>query len=220
MTLPFLLSKHDCVVFDLDDTLYKEQSFVKSGIKHCLEFAKLSASDEEVLNLLEELDWINYVVEHSEVQLSKEDVLNEYRTHLPLLELDREVHDMLNTFLEKGIHVGIITDGRSVTQRNKLNALGILEKIDTVIISEEIGSEKPSQQNFRSFDKFNNKFYVGDNPKKDFVAPNSMGWTTIMLLNNGENIHEQNIQSYPVEYHPHLAIEELSSLMPRILSFG
>lgn len=84
MTLPFLLSKHDCVVFDLDDTLYKEQSFVKSGIKHCLEFAKLSASDEEVLNLLEELDWINYVVEHSEVQLSKEDVLNEYRIHLQI----------------------------------------------------------------------------------------------------------------------------------------
>ena len=71
MTLPFLLSKNDCVVFDLDDTLYKEISFVKSGIKHCLEFANLSASDEEVLNLLEKSDWINYVVEHSEIKLSK-----------------------------------------------------------------------------------------------------------------------------------------------------
>ena len=47
-----------------------------------------------------------------------------------------------------------------------------------------------------------------------------MGWITIMLLNNGENIHEQNIQSYPDEYHPQIAIEELASLMPQILSFG
>ena len=59
---PFLLSENDCVVFDLDDTLYKEISFVKSGIKHCLEFAELSASDQNVYNLLRDTDWISSLI--------------------------------------------------------------------------------------------------------------------------------------------------------------
>jgi len=34
--------------------------------------------------------------------------------------------------------------------------------------------------------------YVGDNSKKDFVAPNRLGWRTICLKNDGHNIHEQD----------------------------
>ena len=31
--------------------------------------------------------------------------------------------------------------------------------------------------------------YVGDNPVKDFVAPNAMGWTTIQIVRDG-GIHD------------------------------
>ena len=31
--------------------------------------------------------------------------------------------------------------------------------------------------------------YVGDNPAKDFVAPNAMGWTTVQIVRDG-GIHD------------------------------
>ena len=35
-------------------------------------------------------------------------------------------------------------------------------------------------------------YYIGDNTKKDFIAPNKLGWETICLRDNGLNIHQQN----------------------------
>ena len=52
----------------------------------------------------------------------------------------------------KNIRLGIISDGRSRTQRNKLRALG-LDWIEDVVISEEFGSEKPCEANYLYFEK-------------------------------------------------------------------
>ena len=43
--------------------------------------------------------------------------------------------------------------------------------------------------------------YFGDNPKKDFLGPNQLGWETIGLLDRGFNVHEQSL-SFPKEYQP------------------
>jgi len=41
--------------------------------------------------------------------------------------------------------------------------------------------------------KYNeNYIYIADNPNKDFITPNKLGWTTICLLDRGQNIHKQN----------------------------
>ena len=90
----------------------------------------------------------------------------------------------------------MITDGRSVQQRNKIKALGLSEYFDDVIISEEFGSEKPNINNYKYFvDKYGYSYkyvYIGDNINKDFIAPNLLGWSTICLLDNGKNIHKQS----------------------------
>ena len=49
---------------------------------------------------------------------------------------------------ENNITIGIITDGRSIQQRSKLEALGLYEYTNQVVISEEIGSEKPNLKNY------------------------------------------------------------------------
>ena len=41
-----------------------------------------------------------------------------------------------------GFEMGIITNGRSETQRLKIKALGIEELIDVLLISDEIGLKK------------------------------------------------------------------------------
>jgi putative hydrolase of the HAD superfamily len=66
------------------------------------------------------------------------------------------------------------------------------------VISEEFGSEKPEMSNFVEVEKFfgNGRFfYFGDNYYKDFIVPNKLRWTTITLLNDGNNIHNANLNN-------------------------
>ena len=131
-----------------------------------------------------------------------------YRTHRPDIHLEEDVVTTLDALKTSGCTMALITDGRSVQQRNKIAALGLNRWIadEDIVVSEEIGSEKPDEANYRRImnrhpdaDRF---FYIGDNPKKDFIAPNRLGWTTICLLDNGENIHPQRFDDTPPQAQP------------------
>lgn len=87
---------------------------------------------------------------------------------------------------------------------------------ENLIISEEFGSEKPSSSNYEYFMKrfpFADEYiYIGDNLKKDFIAPNSLGWKTICLLDDDRNIHKQDFSLAP-EYLPYYTVYALSEIM-------
>jgi putative hydrolase of the HAD superfamily len=55
--------------------------------------------------------------------------------------------------------------------------------------------------------------YVADNPMKDFVWPNRLGWTTVQLLDNGRNVHSQTIQLPGDDYRAQLTIDRFSKLL-------
>ena len=91
--------------------------------------------------------------------------------------------------MEKGIKVGIITDGRPKGQRNKLEALEL--KVDDVIITDELGGiqfRKPCDIAFRIMKQkwrlnFSEIVYVGDNQQKDFQAPQQPGMKSVYFQN-------------------------------------
>ena len=106
-----------------------------------------------------------------------------------------------------------MTDGRSVTQRLKLEALGLGGL--PVYISEEYGEPKPCPIRFELIaDSYpgRNLVYVGDNPKKDFVTPNRMGWTTFGVVNAGRNVHSQELGRLEKKFHPDYWIECVEDL--------
>ena len=117
------------------------------------------------------------------------------------------------------MRLGLITDGRSNTQRAKIAALG-LEKYFTpadIIISGETGQDKENQLPFRLMEERNpgetEFIYVGDNPAKDFRWPNRMGWETVQLDDiNRENTHSQLID-VPAEYRAKRHITSLRQLL-------
>lgn len=207
------------VCFDLDDTLYKEIDFLKSAFREIAEYAlsisanlNMSADDlyEGMLDAyFSQKDAFDYLVASVGTDLGKPTLLNRYRNHVPQIALSEGAFELLTELKNRGYEVGIITDGRSVQQRNKIKALG-LDKIfseGNIIISEEFGTEKPNIDNYRYFMKqFPNVtdfIYIGDNVNKDFVAANILGWTTICLRDNGMNIHKQifdNDHSYLPKY--------------------
>jgi putative hydrolase of the HAD superfamily len=188
-------------IFDLDDTLFQEIDFLKSAYRKIADdFLALTKKDvyEEMLRKYNDgedvFGWLiaSYTDKVSELTLNH--LLKIYREHVPQITLAKEVGQFLTTLKKNGVPLGLITDGRSITQRNKLKALGIEHYFDDVIISEEFGTSKPHPDNFLYFEKkYPGKkfYYVGDNTSKDFIVPLQLGWTCICIRDNGQNIHAQ-----------------------------
>ena len=130
-------------------------------------------------------------------KLSIEKYLELYRFHYPSLSLPKETIELINRISNKNIEFSIITDGRSVSQRNKIKSLGLSQLSKNIIVSEETCYEKPHPNNFKLIEQIypnKNLVYIADNTAKDFFAPNILGWDTICLLDNGINIHKQNFE--------------------------
>lgn len=205
-------------MFDLDDTLYKEQDFVRSGFNAVAELLKASgrqASLEELLALRAAgcQDPFATILARCGANVAKEDLVAAYRDHHPRLSLSMETSALLNNWRSSSRTIGLITDGRSVTQRNKIAALGLAGAFDYVVISEEIGASKPNELSFRSFESRypgRELVYVGDNLAKDFVTPNRLGWTTVCLLDDGRNIHPQDFDVTPEDHLPQHCIQRIA----------
>jgi len=182
------------IVFDLDDTLYNEMEYLRSAYT---EIAKSLDSDNwrplfaRMYSLFRsKQDVFDFVA--STYQIDKSELLNTYRTHTPTLHLFNGVLKTMTQIKAKNGKIGIITDGRKTTQRAKLKALNIIDQIDKIVISEEVGSEKPDERNYRLIEEEfpgNTYLYMADNLRKDFITPNKRGWQTLGLVDNGLNMH-------------------------------
>ena len=210
------------VVFDLDDTLYKEIDFLKSAYR---EIVATIGPPEAYAFMLKCYrageNAFERVIEQYNLSYTKDQLLDRYRNHKPSITLDDSTVSTLDNFKADGVRLCLLTDGRSITQRNKIDALGLGRWIepDDILISEEFGYGKPDE---RCYQYFINRYpgaifyYVGDNLNKDFVTANRLGWQTICLLDNGNNIHSQQV-SLTEEYQPQHTIKELSKLLTIII---
>lgn len=211
-------SLSDVIIFDLDDTLYKERAFVESGFKAiALYLGHPSFADEMKESWAVGKNAFEQLIANHSLTASIEELLSIYRTHTPSIELDSSISDTLDALVENGKILGIITDGRSISQRNKMKALGLSRWFpdDNIIISEEFGSSKPDLRNYRFFmSKYPGKTftYVGDNITKDFIAPKTLGWQTICLQDNGQNIHSQDF-GLNNEYLPAFTINYIKEIL-------
>jgi len=209
-----ILPVNKVFVFDLDDTLYSESDFEKSGIKFVYDYLRIDTVDlESVLN--SRTNWIEQTIFKSNNFFTKDSILELYRHHKPQIELYNSAKMFLEKLISLKIEMSLITDGRSITQRNKLIALGIESYFKNIIISEEVRSEKPSEINFQMVMSQNHKkeyVYIADNTQKDFITPNKLGWTTICLLDNGKNIHKQNFE-LSNEYLPQFTMNSFEEII-------
>ena len=211
------------VVFDLDDTLYSEEDFLLSAYQHIAGQVRDRTGRDPYDDLVR---WraaggvpLDLLLEHyPEASFTIAELLELYRYHEPIISLRDGAMDVIKRLTDSGAKVGILTDGRSRSQRNKLRALGVLDLLNDVVISEEIGSEKPDEANYLAFESAHpglRYVYVGDNLRKDFITPKRRGWLTVGLRNDGRNIHTQDL-TLPPAHHPHHFIDSLRQL-PELL---
>lgn len=220
------ISCENVVVFDLDDTLYKEIDFTFSAFRHIARLLQphvgadlyplMRATYEDGKNAFDR------IMDEYKLPVCMAELVALYRFHEPVIDLCPAAASLLECLHVRGIRCGLVTDGRSQTQRSKLRALGLTSYFSHVVISEEIGSEKPAATNFSVFEERFPKarfVYVADNPRKDFVQPNHMGWRTIGLRDDGRNIHPQNI-GVGSEFCPHEWVDSLAELVPLVTGAG
>ncbi|MBV7268154.1 HAD family hydrolase [Winogradskyella luteola] len=205
------------VVFDLDDTLYNELDFLKSAYQYIAQKLEVKNHKSLYINMfsLYRNNKNVFKLLSSEYNVEIQLLIDMYRNHIPNIELFEGAMEMINSVKAKQGKIGIITDGRSKTQRAKINALGITDLVDKVIISEDIGTEKPNINNFRIIEsEFPNcnYWYIADNLKKDFISPNQLGWNTLGLIDNGKNIHYASHKYMDVEHKPLDFILNLSDI--------
>lgn len=218
------------VCFDLDDTLYKEVDFLKSGYKKVSELVG-KRFGLDVWSIYDQLLQWYYNGDNVFVRLNEEygidnpieDYLNVYRYHHPSIALSEETKSILTKLKEDGLILAIISDGREITQKQKIDALGLSEWInsDFIIINEAKEYFKPNHWSFdrlmlQCYEQYPDTelsfYYVGDNTEKDFVAPNELGWTSVCILDNGKNVHKQNFSVEEIKL-PKKTLNSISELI-------
>lgn len=172
------------VIFDFDDTLYSEKQYVRSGYKAVAKLLGDEALADRLWTYFENgKPAIDELLNELGCIGRKEECLEAYRKQMPEIKLYDGVVDLIQTLKDRGIKVGIITDGRPEGQRNKIQALGLDSLIDDIIITDELGGtqfRKPCDIAFRIMQNrwrlpYEQIVYVGDNPNKDFQACRQLG---------------------------------------------
>jgi putative hydrolase of the HAD superfamily len=185
------------VAFDLDDTLYPEEDFVKSGFRavaRVLHQRFQIDEDEAVAVMWTSLERNGRGRQFDEVvaffdlsgRQSVKELVRTYRHHIPSISLPRESTAVLEQLKSRPLYV--VTDGHKIVQQNKIDALGLAPWLRHAYLTHRYGIEnrKPSVHVFelmirRECCRPEDLVYVGDDPSKDFRGLRPLGVRTIRV---------------------------------------
>ncbi|WP_440894791.1 HAD family hydrolase [Amphibacillus sp. Q70] len=192
--------KNRTIILDLDDTLYCEHDYVKSGFLMVSKFLAAKSRIDQLIIYQKMVEiWNQYgrgkvfdlvcrffLIENVEIN----QLVQLYREHVPNIQLYDDATAFLNIQREKGNQLGLITDGLSIMQWHKIKALKIEHYIDHIVVSDDLGGPdfwKPSSAPYLKVlnslqIKAQTGMYVGDNPVKDFVTAKKLGMKTVRIV--------------------------------------
>ena len=198
------------VIFDLDDTLYDEIEYCKSGLDAVAEFlvnrpesiSAISTTVQADMKRIYKVLWeqfktgnrtrtFNAALDKLDINYDDElisELIEVYRRHKPKIKLPPDSRDALCELSTK-YTLALLTDGFLPAQQFKVQALGIEKYFKSIVYTEQLGREfwKPSPVGYEKIlhslmAKPENTVYIADNEKKDFIAPNKLGFATIQML--------------------------------------
>jgi HAD superfamily hydrolase (TIGR01509 family) len=126
------------------------------------------------------------------------------------------LHETLAALRGRGVRLAVVTNGVVARQAPKIEALGLGELVDAMVVSEAVGVSKPNR---RIFDhalatlgvRPEAAWFVGDNPIADVLGARDAGLTAVWLRRG----------AWPAEHaEPELQIERLRDLLPLIARAG
>jgi putative hydrolase of the HAD superfamily len=218
------------VIFDLDDTLYPERDYAFSGFAavaqafvDILGDPRTSAADmrrlfetprrPRVFNaLLAERGRV--VDDHLIARM-----VEAFRSHDPRIALYPDADRALTRFRGR-LRLGLITDGPAAQQWKKVDALQLRPRVERILLTAELGPGfgKPDS---RSFEQMSGRLglsgaaccYVADNPAKDFIAPNALGWRTVRALRPDGIYRDTPVPQGGAPQHVISSLDDLDALL-------
>jgi putative hydrolase of the HAD superfamily len=188
------------IAFDLDDTLVSEWQHALSG------YAVVARALADRLPKPPPFDLVERMVHHYRTgdrarifnallaDLGRTDaeqlvpvLVEVYRTHQPAIALYPDA-DAALTRLRPGRLLAVLSDGPIEKQQTKVDALGLDRRVDHVVLTGVWGQAywKPHERGYLWLQETCGVsgaacMYVGNDVSKDFVAPNRLGWRTVMV---------------------------------------
>jgi 2-haloalkanoic acid dehalogenase type II len=205
------------VCFDLDGTLLDGSKFRDAILETCKQLAVHGNLDAALLQDANSRVWQSYWPQVEEswalgalsgsqlsaeawrrtlhecgrdddslARLAEKILSEERRKALRLYDDGRETLDLLKS----RYRLGLITNGASDSQRGAIRALGIERLFDAVVVSGEIGAQKPDASVFafavrKLGVESENAWHVGDNLRTDVAGALGAGLTAIWLNRTG-----------------------------------
>ncbi|MEM7394841.1 MAG: HAD family hydrolase [Verrucomicrobiota bacterium] len=185
------------LVFDMDDTLYDEMTYVKSGMQavarwlsteHHQDEAKVYSELMAVLKREGRGSVFDTVLERHGLGTGTNvrRCVSVYRQHWPEIHISKAAEDCLNRFRDWPLY--LVTDGHKLVQSRKIEALGLDRWFRKTMPTHRYGRRhaKPSTWCFhrilaREKGRPEDMVYVGDNPHKDFVNLKKEGFRTVRV---------------------------------------
>lgn len=190
-----------CLVLDLDDTLFLERDFVRSGFEAIApwaeaelgvtEFASRAWAEHEAGRRGDVFDAVLGAAGRPGDEGAVAELVRRYRAHRPRLALLPDARAALEALAGR-VRLAAVSDGPLESQRAKAEALGLARWVNPIVLTGALGSGfgKPHPRAFALVEEATGArgaacAYVGDNPAKDFGGPRSLGWRTIRIRRSG-----------------------------------
>lgn len=221
------------IVFDLDDTLYLERDYVRSGfaaldrwVADEFGMAGFGAAAQAAWDRGERRK--SFDVAMASLGLAADaalitTMLAHFRGHVPSIDLLPDAVD----FLQDNRHhcrMALITDGPAIVQQRKIAALRLdALGLDPIIPTDQWGMDywKPHKRAFQTVENRHGAsgrrfIYVADNPAKDFIAPRALGWGAVQINREGA-VHPRT--SDQPGHGAHAEIASLAELTPALIEW-
>ena len=189
------------VVLDLDDTLFPERDYVRSGLAAVGDEVRRSFGVDGFAALAWDLfeagvrgRIIDTVLTRLGLPADAATVaalVGCYREHRPSITLYADVVPVMRALCGRA-RLAIVSDGPLAAQERKIEALALRGWFDPILLTDHWGREywKPHERAFHEIEAVTHAggaacAYVGDNPHKDFAAPGRLGWRTVRVRRPG-----------------------------------
>lgn len=221
------------VVLDLDDTLYLERDYVRSGFGAVADHlaSTRGVGAEQVRDHL----WQRFTrgergshfddlvasdpALHDRVDVR--DLVEVYRHHTPDIRLLPGIADLVQALREADRRTAVISDGALASQQAKVAALHVDQLVDGPVVLTDVWGREKWKPHPRAFLQVQDTWqlpgralvYVGDNPHKDFDAPRTLGWACVRLRLPGQ-LHAD----VPDRIEPDATVTSVEALAQLLLS--
>lgn len=98
----------------------------------------------------------------------------------------RHIADSIATLKSQGLKIGLVSNGQTPFQEEKVESLGMSKLFDTIVVSEAVGFRKPDVEIFKlASDNLDvtpeECVFVGDNPVADIEGANNAGMYSVFV---------------------------------------